>query len=102
MSITDWHGREIKVGDVVQHAYEPLPPDQRSGLGYHLHGFAGTATVAEICGRVVILGRTVFGSNIFLGSLLEVVSGDKQRGGTLFPWLAPTANPIAAEGGLTS
>ena len=95
MTLTDWHGREIKVGDMVRHAYEPIPPDQntRFGRGYHCHSFAGTASVKEICGRVLILGRATFGSSVYLGSLLEVVTGDAGGGGYIIPLAGPYREP---------
>ena len=80
----DWNGREIKVGSIVRHAYEP------ASKGYHSHRFAGTAMVRSImssCCDVAIATRG--GSTIYLGCLLEVVDTPH----TTAPYIVPGAGP---------
>jgi hypothetical protein len=72
----DFSGKEIKVGSLVRHAYEPWPANKAGerGLGYHYHHFSGTAEVVEMvgenCVRVFSAVRMI---PVYLGCLLEVV-----------------------------
>jgi hypothetical protein len=93
MPLIDFNGREIKVGDIVTHAYEPIPPDATwSPGGYHHHYFAGTAEVVEINKIVLILRRTVGGTDVRLASLCQVIEPAGGGGHTPCRWPAPTAN----------
>ncbi|CUW41110.1 conserved protein of unknown function [Magnetospirillum sp. XM-1] len=88
MSLLDFNGREIKVGDIVTHAYEPIPPDANwSPGGYHHHYFSGTAEVIEINRTTLALLRTVGGPDVRLASLCQVI--DPAGGGGHMPCRSP-------------
>lgn len=90
MPLIDFNGREIKVGDIVTHAYEPIPPDATwSPGGYHHHYFAGTAEVVEINKIVLILRRTVGGTDVRLASLCQVI----EPAGGGWTYAVPLAGP---------
>lgn len=72
----DFSGKQIRVGSLVRHAYEPWPGG-KTGVpshGHYYHHFSGTAEVVEIIGEnCVRVHSAVKMIPVFLGCLLEVV-----------------------------
>lgn len=88
----DFTGREIKVGDIVRHAYQPIDPTKapRKEDGLHVHLFSATGKVLEVMGHsVIVKGSSTGVVPVYLGSLLQVLDDASQA-------TTPYLNPLTA------